>query len=173
LNSNITVNASAQYSIDNGTLSPFTVVAQNSTIQQYNLPSFGSPILSPGSHRLFVEYGVENLNGSAPLLLDYFIIQNVTGPLFATNPPNTTTTGTQSPTHRAGLSKGTIAGVVIGSAVGLAIIIFSLIWTIRFIKREKAALRQPVPYTTYRNLKKLGRAKEVNETTLTVRGAAI
>jgi len=179
LDSNITVNAWAYYSIDNGTPFHFPVVAQNSTVQQYNLVSFQTPNLPPGPHRLFVEYGINNLNGSAPLLLDYFMIQNVTGPLFTTSPPNTTTTTTtQSPTitpifHRAGLSNGRIAGVVIGSAVGLALIISSLVWTIRFIKREKAAQGQPIPYTTYRNIKKLGREKEVNKTALTVRGAVI
>ena len=151
------------------------MVAQTSTVQQYNLASFGSPILSPGSHRLFVEYGVDNLNGSAPLLLDYFIIQNVTGPLFTTRPPyttcppNTTTIkSTQSPT----ITPGTIAGVVIGSAVGLALFIFSLIWTIRFIKTA-ISLRQPVPYTTYRDVRNLWRAKEGNKTALIVRGALI
>jgi hypothetical protein len=47
------------------------------------------------------------------------------------------------------LSEGTIAGVVIGSIVGLALIIFILIWTIRFIKGERAAAslgKEPVPY---------------------------
>ena len=143
-------------------------------VQQYNLASFDSPVLSPGSHRLFVKYGVDNLDGSAPLILDYFVIQNVTGPLFTTNPPNTTSRpNTRRPVfYRAGLSKWTIAGVVIGSAVGLALIIFSLIWTIRFIKIA-ASLRQPVPYTTYRDVRSLWRGKEVNETALTVWGAVI
>ena len=138
------------------------------------MASFDSPVLSPGLHRLFVKYGVDNLDGSAPLILDYFIIQNVTGPLFTTSPSNTTSRpNTPGPVfYRAGLSKGTIAGVVIGSAVGLALIIFSLIWTIRFIKIA-ASLRQPVPYTTYRDVRSLWRGKEVNETALTVWGAVI
>ena len=157
-NSNITVNALAQYSIDNGTLYPFQVAAQSSAVQQYNLVSFQSPILSPGSHRLLVKYGVDNLNGSAPLVLDYFIIQNQTIPSFTPSPPNTQSTQsptvTQSPTitpivYRAGLSQGAIAGVVIGSLVGLAFITFGLI---RFIRRKKAAasLKQEYkPYAAY------------------------
>ena len=145
---NITVNASAKYSIDNGTLFPFSVPAQSSTIQQYNIISFQTPVMSPGSHHLLVEYGVDNfVDGSAPLVLDYFIIQNLTSPPFTTSPPNTTSPLNTTSTRR--LSKGAIAGVVIGSLVGLALIIFSLI---RFIKGKKSAAslgREPKPYATY------------------------
>jgi len=152
-NSNITVNASAKYSIDNGTLCPFPVAAQHSTVQQYNLESFKTGFLTPGSHRLFVEYGVDNfVEGSAPLVLDYFIIQNQTQPSFTPTPSNTTST--QSPTitpidYRERLSERAIAGAVIGSLVGLALIIFSLI---RFIKRKNAAAslgREHKPYAAY------------------------
>ena len=123
---NITLNASAQYSIDNGTLFPFPVIAQN-TVQQYNLVSFQTKLLSPGPHHLIVEYGVDNfVEGSAPLILDYFIIQNQTFPSV-----------TSSPQSRAGLSEGAIAGAVIGSLVGLALMIFCLI---RCIKGERAAV---------------------------------
>ena len=136
-NSNITVNAFAQYSIDNGTLFPFQVAAQSSTLQRFNLVSFRSPVLSPGSHRLFVKYGVDSLNGSAPLFLDYFIIQNQTIPSVTQSPLNTSTS-TQIPTvikgptiapnfYHTGLSEGAIAGVVIGSLLSLALIIFGLI----------------------------------------------
>jgi len=118
-NSNITVDTSAKYIIDNGTRHPFPVAAQSSTIQQYNLVSFQSPVLSPVSHRLLVEYRVDNLNGSAPLVLDYFIIRNLTSPPFTTSPPNTTSLSNTTSTTR--LSKGAIAGVVIGALVGLAL----------------------------------------------------
>ena len=117
---NIPFDASAQYSIDNGPRISFTVPGQNSTVQQYNLVSFQTGLLSPGSHHLFVQYAFDNLvleQGSAPLVLDYFIIQNQTSP---SRP----------------LSQGGIAGVVIGSLVGLALIVFGLI---RFIKGKKAA----------------------------------
>ncbi|KIM37680.1 hypothetical protein M413DRAFT_13139 [Hebeloma cylindrosporum] len=171
------LNASAQYSIDNGTLFPFTVFAQNSTVKQYNIASFDSPILSPGLHRLFVQYGVDNVNSSAPLFLDYLLIQNVTGPLI---PPNTTTmattqrpTGTPGPVfYRAGLSKGAITGVAVGSVAGLVLITFGLIWTIRFVKTA-ASLREPVPYIIYRDVRNLWRTKELNSTALTARGAFI
>jgi len=147
LNQNITVNASAKYSIDNGTLFPFSVPAQSPTIQQYNLVSFQTPVLSPGSHHLLVEYGVDNfVNGSAPLVLDYFVIRNLTSPPFTLCPTNVNATRTTR------LSKGAIAGAVIGSLVGLALIIFSLIWAIRFIKVKKVAAslgRQPRPYAAY------------------------
>ena len=95
----------------------------------------------PVSHRLLVEYGVDNLNGSAPLVLDYFIIRNLTSPPFTTNPPNTT-----SLSNTTRLSKGAITGVVIGSLIGLALIMFSLI---RFIKVKKVAAflgRRPNQY---------------------------
>ena len=134
---NITINASAQYSIDNGTLFTFPVAAPVNLDQAYNLVSFQTGLLSPGPHHLFVEYGVDNfVEGSAPLILDYFIIQNQTLPSV---PPNTTSP--QSPTttpivQPPGLSQGAIAGVVIGSLVGLALIVFGLI---RFIKGKKAA----------------------------------
>jgi hypothetical protein len=129
LNPNITVNASAQYIIDNGTHFPFTVVAQSSMVQQYNLVAFQTGVLSPGSHHLFVEYGVDNfVNGSAPLVLGYFIVQNLTIPPFTPTPPNTTST--------TRLSEGVVAGAVIALLAGLALIVFSLI---RFIKGKKAA----------------------------------
>lgn len=157
MGANATVTASAKYRIDNGTPFPFTVAAQLTTVQQYNLVSFQTGVLSPGSHRLLVEYGVDNfVNGSAPLVLDYFVIQNLTIPSPTPSPPNTT--NTQSPiviqtitpiVYRAGLSQGAIAGVIIGSLVGLAFIIFGLI---RFIKGKKAAasLRQEYkPYAAY------------------------
>ena len=143
--------AMAQYSIDNGTAVRFTVTA-NTPIQLYNLPSFQTGVLSPGPHHLFVEYGVDNfVEGSAPLILDYFIIQNQTFPSVTSSPPKTTSSSLpsttssilQSPTitpnniaDHTVLSQVAIAGVVIGSLVCLALIIFALI---RFIKRKKAA----------------------------------
>jgi hypothetical protein len=85
-----------------------------STVQSGILQVWG---FVPGLHRLFIEYGVDNfVNGSAPLILDYFIIQNQTIPPFTPSPP----------TH-AQLSTGAIAGVVIGSFLSLALIIFGLI----------------------------------------------
>jgi len=118
---NITINASAQYSIDDGGPVPFPVVAQNPD-QIYNLVSFQTGLLSPGTHELFVEYGVDNfVEGSAPLVLDYFIIQKQTPPSVASSP---------------GISQGAIAGAVVGSVLSLALIIFCLWWCNR---REKAA----------------------------------
>ena len=96
--------------------------------------SFRTPILAPGSHRLFVEYeykGVDNFN--VPLALDFLLIQNLTFPSF---------------TPSARLSKGAIAGIVIGSVVGLAFIIFFFIWTVRFIKgTQRAVGPEPVKKT--------------------------
>ena len=147
----ITVNASARYSIDNETPFPFPVIAQSNQI--YNLVSFQTGPLTPGPHHLFVEYGVDNfVEGSAPLVLDYFIIQNQTFPSVTSSPPSTTSPSppnttsssppnSQSPTitpivGRAGLSQGATAGAVIGSLAGLALIIFCLIW---YIKGKRAA----------------------------------
>jgi hypothetical protein len=159
LNPDITVNASAQYSIDNGTLFPFTVVAQSSTVQQYNMVSFQTGVLPPGPHHLFVEYGVDNfVNDSAPLVLDYFIIQNQTIPSFTLTPSAPNTTSTQSPTvtqtitpivYRAGLSQGAIAGVVIGSLVGLAVLALIIFGLIRFIKGKKAVASLTQEYKPY------------------------
>ena len=137
-------NASAQYSIDNGTVFPFSVISNETLHQHYNLVSFETGRLLPGPHTLFVQYnGVPNTGTAedpihAPLILDYFLIQNQTFPSVTSSPPNTTSPGPQSPTITpivAGLSQGAIAGVAIGSFVGLALIIFGLI---RFIKGKKA-----------------------------------
>jgi hypothetical protein len=126
LNTNTTVSSSAQYSIDNGTLFPFQVAAKNSTVQIYNLTSFQTPALSPGPHRLFAQY---SSSATAPLVLDHLIIQ--TPPLISS-----------SQSH-ARLSKGAIAGIVIGSLVGVLIAII-LIWVVR--KRKSAAAQRPPPY---------------------------
>ena len=119
--------------------------------------------MSPGSHRLFVEYGsgVQVQSGSAPLVLDYLLVQNLTIPSSSTPlaSPSTTSTQAQIPgptisgteiANRAGLPKGAIAAVVIGSAVGLALIILILMWIIRrrFIKlrgSEMTEVLEPIP----------------------------
>ena len=69
----------AQYSIDDGSIIEFQV-ANGTSIAHYNLISFQTPILSPGSHRLFVQYGANNPDNAAPLRLDKFVIQNLTFP---------------------------------------------------------------------------------------------
>ncbi|KIM42024.1 hypothetical protein M413DRAFT_27552 [Hebeloma cylindrosporum] len=125
VNANTTTNSSAKYSIDNGTLFPFQVNAQNSTVQMYNLISFQTPILPPGPHRLFVQYGNDS-SGTAPLILDHLVIQNFT------RPPST------SPSH-ARLPKGAIAGIVIGTLIGFAIIVVGLIRVIRSRKVTAAS----------------------------------
>ena len=127
--------------------------------------------MSPGSHRLFVEYGsgVQVQSGSAPLVLDYLLVQNLTIPSSSTplsstplaSPSTTSTTSTQAQipgstitgteiANRAGLPKGAIAAVVIGSAVGLAVIILIIMWIIRrrFIKlrgSEMTEVLEPIP----------------------------
>ena len=128
-----TVNSSAQYSIDNETLFPFQVAGQNSTAQLYNLASFQTPVLSRGLHHLFVQYGVNNPNGSAPLRLDHLVIHNYTILPF-------------TPKHTKHISTGELSGIIIGSLVGAALIIFGLIWVIRFFKRKWAADGQPALY---------------------------
>ena len=152
-NLDATVNSSAQYSIDDGILVPFQVAApQNSTTQRYNLVSFQTRILSPGSHRLFVQYGVDNPNGSAPLRLDYFIIQNLTIPPFQSATPTSTPSPTTHSPVSGKLSSGALSGIVIGSLVGGALIMFGLIWVIRFFKRKSAADSlggQPASYEAY------------------------
>ena len=63
--------------------------------------------------------------------------------------PGPTITGTEI-ANRAGLPKGAIAAVVIGSAVGLALIILILMWIIRrrFLKlrgSEMTEVLEPIP----------------------------
>ena len=132
---NATVNSLAQYSIDNGTLFPFRVAAGPiSLVQAYNLVSFKTPVLSSGSHRLFVQYGVDNPNGSTPLVLDYFIIQNHT--ISSTTTPIDSHVGSK-------FSAGALTGIIIGSMVGGALITLGLIWAIRFIKQKLVAAKSP------------------------------
>jgi hypothetical protein len=149
-NANNSLNSSAQYSIDNGTLFPIQVAAHNSTVQTYDLVSFQTPKLSPGPHHLFVQYGPAN-DSSAPLVLDHLVIQNLTIPPFTPTPPSPTSSisstspgsaasahiPTSTQTHyQKRLSKGAIGGAVIGSLIG-AVIIFILV--ICYIKRKRAS----------------------------------
>lgn len=159
-----TVNSSASYSVDNGNQIPFLVPVLDASNTPYI--SFQTPILSPGPHSLVVEYGsgVQVQSGSAPLILDYLLIQNLTIPPSTTpgvpNPSSTSGVAIPSSTpgviipsstpgvvNLPGLSKGTIAGVVIGCAIGLALIIFILIWIIRrrFVRVESSEETEPLP----------------------------
>jgi len=116
----------------------------------YNLVSFKSPVLNPGSHRLHVQSGGNE--SSAPLGLDYLLIQNRTLPTTTSSPipstPSPIPTFTPSPTrvltpspsppidmihHHVGLSKGSIVAIVTLSLVGLALAMFILIW----VKKRK------------------------------------
>jgi hypothetical protein len=146
----------AQYSIDNGTLYPIQVAAHNSTVQNYGLVSFQTPTLPSGPHHLYVQYGPSN-DTTAPLVLDYLVIQNLTIPTFTPPPPSSTSstsstspasaasaqapTGTQTHSH-ARLSKGAVAGIVIGSLIA-AIILF--IFVIKYNKRKKASTQPQYP----------------------------
>lgn len=141
------VSSSAQYNIDNGILVPFMVAPSS------NPPvSFRSPVLSPGPHRLFVQY-----SGGTQLILDYFLIQNLTIPSFPTIPTSSTsstipTSSTINSPVSLKLSAGALSGIVIGSLVGGALVVLGLIWVIRFIKRKSAAdsmRRQPGWYKAY------------------------
>jgi len=166
----------AQYSIDDGSIIEFQV-ANGTSIAHYNLISFQTPILSPGSHRLFVQYGANNPDNAAPLRLDKFVIQNLTFPSLSklvtlssltpssvtpSSVTSSTTISTPSPTIApvsGKLTAGALSGVVIGSLVGGTLITFGLIWVTRFIKRKLAAVNsliireQAVPYikTVYRD----------------------
>lgn len=123
-NANITVNSSAQYSIDGGTFIPFPVAASTSVFDFYDQISFQTPILlPPQSHRLVVQY--EGNDESAPLILDRLVIQNLTIPPYI--PP---------PYHAKRLSKGSIAGIVIGSVIGL-LLILALIYFTWFTKEMR------------------------------------
>ena len=88
-------------------------------------------MLAPGSHRLFVEYEYKAFDDfNVPLALNFLLIQNLTFPSF-------------TPSSR--LSKGAIAGIVVGSVVGLAFIIFFLFRPIKGTQR--AAGTEPVKKT--------------------------
>ena len=172
------VTSSAHYSIDDGSLVQFQVPNGTSVTSapHYNLVSFQSPILSPGSHRLFVQYGANNPDDAARLRLDNLVILNLTSPsstpssttststttpgstpsptTTSTTTPRSTTTSTPSPkiipVRGRKLSAGALAGVVIGSLVGGILIMFGLMRVIRFIKRKLASVDsirvQAIPY---------------------------
>lgn len=122
---NGTGNTQGTFSIDGSSPTTFTAPPQ-STIS-YNKEMFANSNLSPGQHTLIVTSQTDDL-----LWIDYLLVQ----PGSATTSPNASTNPSKS-----GLSVATIVGIVLGSLVLVAAIVFLVF----YLKRSVRPLsKQPV-----------------------------
>ena len=131
---------SAIYSIDNQTPIPFSVPALKDAkaLRLYNQVLFKTETLSPGQHELIVTY--QGNSRTAPLALDYFVVQNASATSALTSVPGATsaisTSATSSSvpsssssnsTSSPGSKKLPLVGIVVGVVGGVIVLVLLLL----------------------------------------------
>ena len=134
--------ASATYSIDGRTPVQFSVpglISSNSP-PLYNQVFFKTKTLSLGRHELIVTY--QGNSGTAPLALDYFVVQNGTSSSSTSAPtsiygaaPSASSGGSSNPTSNLGSNILPLVGIIVGVVGG--VIVFVLLLLFYFSRRNK------------------------------------
>ena len=119
--------SSGIYSIDGQTPISFFVPAWDTTtvdaLPLYNQLLFKTEVLSPGQHKLIVTY--QGNNGTAPLALDAFIIQNATS------------SSTSNLGPKKSLPVAPLVGIIVGAVVGAIVLVLLLLLYIRRRRRAQ------------------------------------
>ena len=153
---------SAIYSIDGQTPIPFLVPALSAANarQLYNQAFFKTVTLSPGQHELIVTY--QGNSGTAPLALDYFIVQNATSSsatsALTSVPGATSATSSSVPSSSSSNStsnldskKSPLVGIIVGVVGGvIALVLLLLLYNRRRNNLRAQKLKEnsnPEPFT--------------------------
>ena len=150
---------SAIYSVDGQTPISFFVPALSSAnaLPLYNQVFFKTETLSPGQHKLIVTY--QGNSGTAPLELDYFVVQNAsaTSALSSTSVPSATSATSSSvlsssssnSTSNLGSMKSPPAGIIAGVVGGvIVLVLFLLLYIGRRNDWRTRSLKSPQYYTS-------------------------
>ena len=145
---------SAIYSVDDQTPISFFVPDFTGTqsVALYNQVFFKTETLSPGQHELIVTY--QGNSGTAPLALDYFVVQNAsaTSALTNTSVPNATSATSSSvpsssssnSTSNLGSMKSPPVGIIAGVVGGVIVLVLLLLLYIgrRNNRRTQSGLKE-------------------------------
>ena len=137
--------AAVHYTID-GQSNSFSIdgLPVNSTLSQFNLEFFDTGQLSPTPHTLEVLYGGNS--STAPLILDYLIIQNGTSSSTTTSTPSFPASTRPAPaTSTNPEGQGSVGAIVGGLIGGLALLVFAFFLLRRRQERQNVSTIDPTP----------------------------
>jgi len=141
------ISSSATYSIDDQTPINFLVPAVSSSGPREfsNQIFFRTGQLSAGQHKLVVTY--QGNSGTAPLSLDYFVLQNApSSSTYSSNAPTHTGDNISSgvPSHSSTSSSTTTrpTGAIVGGVIGGLVLILLLLTLFLFIRRRNSRRAQ-------------------------------
>ncbi|KAF9523193.1 hypothetical protein CPB83DRAFT_799670 [Crepidotus variabilis] len=137
------------YTVDGGSPQSFNVQGSG-TSDLYNQKLFETSILPMGRHRLTAVYN--GTSTTAPMSLDYLIVQNGTVPLNAiptsttlvpSSPPTTTLvpTSPSTPNGQVNTAKKSNSGVIIGGIISAVVVVGLLLLAIILLRRRKTRRR--------------------------------
>ena len=148
------ISTSAIYSIDNQTPISFFVPALSDAkaLRLYNQVFFKTDTLSPGQHELMVTY--QGNFGTAPLALDYFVVQNASATSTLTSVPGATSATSSSvpsssssnSTSNMGSEKSPPVAIIVG-VIGGVIVLVLLVLLLRSIRGSNSRKALLVDWT--------------------------
>jgi hypothetical protein len=137
--------SSGIYSIDGQTpisfFVPAWVSANNATgsiiaLSLYNQVFFKTETLSPGQHKLVVTY--QGNSQTAPLALDYFIVQNATASSTTSSIVQVPSSSSSNATSNLGSKKSPRIGIIVGVVGGAIVLVLVLLLYIRRRNNRRA-----------------------------------
>ncbi|KAF8808393.1 hypothetical protein BYT27DRAFT_7337775 [Phlegmacium glaucopus] len=129
--------SSTTYSIDGKAPASFLVPIGSPEL--YNQFLFQTGQLSAGQHKLVVTH--QGNNGSAPLVLDYLVVQNAPSTSTSSAPTGATSTASV-PTSNIGHKKSPPIGIIIGVVCGVIVLVLLLLYIRRRNNRKKRRLSE-------------------------------